>query len=266
MSLFATMLDPSTAVRASIGAVFLYACSLLALWGRCRGMRYMGHAFPALHLAALVLHAVLLHALIDRGGIQNLSAAHLFSLLCWTLGVSLCLMARRRYMVVWQVAIAPLAMASIAWAAVSHGHAWVHAGARPVVLWHILLAVGMVNVLTLAALTALMILWQERRIRRHAFQGMGQHLPALALLERHLFQWLWAGFGLLTGMLVLSAYQYRWLLWSTPHWRFKLWVAIAAWGMFALALAGRLAYGSRGSRVVVATLAGVLLLWVIYIG
>ena len=244
----------------------LYVFAALMQWRVLRVRTLPMWCFWVVSVLAIVLHGMLLYRWIDIGGLQNLSPGNLFSLLCWTMAVSLMLMAWRPYMLCLSIVLYPLAVASILWVLFYPVQTWVVTLGNGTRLLHILLAILVVNMLALAALMAMLMAWQERRIRDHHLGMLDHSLPSLVLMEQHVFQMICLGFLLLSVMLLMSVHQYGWLLWSSGGLRFKLILVLLAWLVFAGSLLARWVFGYRGHRVVYMTLLGVGLLFVVYMG
>jgi ABC-type uncharacterized transport system permease subunit len=247
-------------------AMLMYASAAVMQWRLWRVRATRIRYTLVVSVLAVVLHGLLLHHWIDVGGLQNLSAANLFSLLCWSMAVTLLLMAWRPYVLCLSVLLYPLAVVSIIWVLCDPGQHWVMTVGDHAMLWHILLAIMVVTMLALSALMALLMAWQERRIRSHQLGVFDRHLPSLVLVEQHVFQMMCVGFSLLSVMLLMSAYHYGWLLWSSAGVRYKVVLVLLAWLVFAGALLARWALGYRGRNVVYMTLVGVALLLMVYMG
>lgn len=109
-----------------------------------------------------------------------------------------------------------------------------------------------------AVLHAAMLDRAERQLRLKTVGGAG--MPLLRL-ERLTFQFVTAGFALLTATLVLG-----WWFASPWRWDHKSVFSVLAWGVFAGLLFGRHSFGWRGRRAVRGLYAGVLLLLLAYAG
>ena len=106
--------------------------------------------------------------------------------------------------------------------------------------------------LSLAALLASMLWFQERALRQRRIEGWLRALPPLTQLEQLLFRTIAVGFALLTLVLVTGLLFVHDLL--TQHlWHITV-LSIASWMVFGWLLYGRWRYGWRGSRAVWFTL------------
>ena len=137
---------------------------------------------------------------------------------------------------------------------------------NPPLAIHIILSVITSVVLCIAGLTALILAFQERRMRVSPGSLFIRRLPPLIVMEKLLFQIIIIGFVLLSLLSLTSIYYFHeflskhWLLWQ------KTILVIVAWIIFAMLLMGRYVWGWRGRKAIYGTLLGVLLLIVIYCG
>lgn len=123
---------------------------------------------------------------------------------------------------------------------------------------HWVLGIASYGLFGAAVLHAVMLDRAERRLRLKTTAGAG--MPLLRL-ERLTFQFVTAGFALLTATLVLG-----WWFSNPWRWDHKSVFSVLAWLVFANLLTGRQAFGWRGRRAVQGLYAGVLLLLLSYAG
>ncbi|GAB4352946.1 MAG: inner membrane protein YpjD [Immundisolibacter sp.] len=133
----------------------------------------------------------------------------------------------------------------------------------PLVL-HIALSLTAYALLALAAVQALVMAYQDLRLRRHAPGGVLRALPALGDMERLLFQLLGLGFSALT-LALLSGLLFLGDLFA-PHLLEKTALSIAAWLVIGTLLIGRRRAGWRAQTAVRWTLTGFGLLALGYLG
>lgn len=134
----------------------------------------------------------------------------------------------------------------------------------PALEWHILLSLMSYSLLTLSAITAIVLGIQEKQLHHHKPSGWLRRLPPLQSTEKALFQLLYAGFalltlGLITGFIFLNDLFAQQLLHKTV-------LSIAAWLIFGGLIFGRLRYGWRSQTAVRWTLSGFVFLLLAYIG
>jgi ABC-type uncharacterized transport system permease subunit len=129
---------------------------------------------------------------------------------------------------------------------------------------HAWLALLAFATLSLAALLALMLWFQERALRQRQIHGWLRALPPLTQLEQLLFRSIGAGFALLTLVLVTGMLFVHNLL--TQHLWHKTVLSALSWLVFGWLLFGRWRYGWRGPRAVKFTLSAMALLLLAFFG
>ncbi len=118
--------------------------------------------------------------------------------------------------------------------------------------------------LSLAALLAIMLWFQERALRQRQISGWLRALPPLVQLEQLLFRCIGVGFILLTLTLVTGMLFVHNLL--TQHLWHKTVLSALSWLVFGWLLVGRWRYGWRGPRAVKFTLTAMALLLFAFFG
>jgi len=127
--------------------------------------------------------------------------------------------------------------------------------------WFALLAYA---TLAVAALLAVMLLLQERALRRREFHRWLRALPPLVELETLLFRTIAVGFVLLTATLLTGVLFVENLL--AQHLIHKTVLSVLSWLAFGGLLLGRWRYGWRGATAVRWTLAAMALLVLAFFG
>jgi ABC-type uncharacterized transport system permease subunit len=131
---------------------------------------------------------------------------------------------------------------------------------------HFLAAMLAYSLLTLSALHAIFMGFTENALHKRSVRRSLGSLPPLLTMEKLLFRMLLIGFILLT-LTVGSGVLFSEELFGKPltvdH---KTLFAFASWGIFAILLIGRHAWGWRGKRALRWTLAGFALLILAYVG
>ena len=142
------------------------------------------------------------------------------------------------------------------------------AGAAPPEDWriqlHALLALLAYAALSVAALVALMLWFQERALQRHQLRPLLAGFPPLMLSEALLFRLILAGFLLLTLALVTGVLFVDDLF--AQHLVHKTALSLLAWIVFGALLFGRMRFGWRGRRAVRLVLVAMLLLLLAFFG
>lgn len=109
---------------------------------------------------------------------------------------------------------------------------------------HILLSLLSYSLLTIAALQAVLLGWQNRRLHEHQPGGRLRALPPLLTMELLLFRFLLAGFVLLTAGLLLGLIHVEDFF--AQHLAHKTVFSVVAWVLYAVLLWGHYRRGWRG--------------------
>ncbi len=140
-----------------------------------------------------------------------------------------------------------------------------HAAASPWLPLHWALGLAAYGLLAAAVVHAWLMTRAEQQIRLAADPSTG--VPLLTL-ERLTFRFVWGGFVLLTGTLLVG-WLFRDHLYSpgaAPRWDHKTVFAMLSWITLATLLLGRQRFGWRGRKAVRVLYAGALLLLLSYVG
>lgn len=135
---------------------------------------------------------------------------------------------------------------------------------EPGLMVHILLSVLAYGLLTIAAFQALLLAFQDHRLRNRQLSGWIRSFPPLQTMESLLFGFLWVGWGLLS-LALLSGWLYLDRLF-TPYLIDKTLLSCFAWLVFGVLLWGRNRLGWRGRPAIRWTLVGFILLMLAYFG
>jgi ABC-type uncharacterized transport system permease subunit len=217
----------------------------------------------ALILIAIVGHSdAIVHATRQHGAF-SIGLLEAISLLAWTLAVLACLIAiDRQNRVLGAILFASAAVGSTM---TSFGQSYAEASAPGWELSaHILLSMAAAALLFAAAVTALLLVFLERRLRSRRIADLPSALPPLDALERVMFRLIGAGFAFLTlalftGFVFVTNLFTQLLLQKTV-------LSLVAWLLFGVLLIGRIRFGWRGRSAVQWTLSGFAVLAVAYFG
>ena len=220
-----------------------------------------GWLWPAAGAVALHAGYHLLVALRTAGGPDM----HFFAALSLvTLGMAALttLFGARGRMAALGVLVFPLAAVLLL---AYHGHG--HAPSKELgwrLASHAWLALLAYATLSIAALLSLMLLVQERALRRRSFHAWLRALPPLTDLETLLFRTITVGFCLLTLTLVTGVLFVDDLLaQKLVH---KTVLSVLSWVVYGTLLIGRRRYGWRGIKAVHWTLTAMVLLLLAFFG
>lgn len=129
---------------------------------------------------------------------------------------------------------------------------------------HVLASIIAYSLLGLAALMSLLLAIQNHLLHNHHPGGLLHHLPPLQILEKMLFDSIFAGFiGL--SIALASGFIFLENLFA-QHLVHKTILGIIAWLVFGILLLGRLIMGWRGRTAIRWTLSGFVSLMLAYFG
>jgi hypothetical protein len=158
-----------------------------------------------------------------------------------------------------------LASAAIGATATNAGHGYVEAAVPGWELTaHILLSMGAAALLFAAAVTAVLLVFLDRRLRTRRIADLPSVLPPLDALEKVMFRQIGAGFVLLT-LSLFTGFVFVTNLF-TQHLIHKTVLSLIAWTIFGVLLIGRIRVGWRGRTAVSWTLGGFGALALAYFG
>ena len=124
---------------------------------------------------------------------------------------------------------------------------------------HVLSSILAYSVITIAALQALLLAYQNSRLKHHHPGGLLSKLPPLQDMEALLFELLWAGQGILS-VAIVAGFVFFDNIWGVNGVIHKTFFSLLAWVVFAILLWGRSQLGWRGVTAIRFTLSGFVLL------
>jgi ABC-type uncharacterized transport system permease subunit len=251
--------------------IIILVCYLFAAW-RIASLRYAGDDVPALRAAGgalaiagvgLAIHAFLLIDLIRTGSGPDLSIANVLSLVGFGFALAGILSGLRPRLQGLGTALLPVAgICALASGAGDFTRSLEGLG------WemqaHIAISVVAYTLLSVGALIALLIYFQDRAFRRRSVAGWLRVLPPLETMEQVLFMTIHAGVVLLTlsvfsGLLFVDNVFAQHLVHKTV-------LSIVALVVLGVLLIGRWLMGWRGRKAIHWTLAGYGILVLAYFG
>lgn len=217
-----------------------------------------------LGLVAILVHAVVLYGQTVVPDGLNLGFFNAGSLVTWLMAGMILLAATRRPVENLAVVILPISAGALILSAIFGPVAGAEESMPLGLEAHILSSILAYSVLSIAALQAVVLAYQDHHLHNRHPVGLVRLLPPLRVMEKMLFQMLWLGFGLLsvsllTGVLFLEDI-------FAQHLVHKTILSIAAWLVFATLLFGRWRYGWRGRMAIRWTLGGFVALMLAYFG
>lgn len=244
-----------------------YLVTALLIYGyirRGKTSRTLAASFGAVWAASLFFHAIALgQSLLLPVGL-DLSFHNAISLVVWLVSLLLFVTSMRCPMEI--IGIPTLGIGAILIAAgvfypdlkeqIVQG--------EPGLEWHVLGSLLAFALFTLAAVQAVVLAYQDHRLRNHQLKGWVSQLPSLQFMESFLFQLIGLGFVLLTLSLISGWLFVKDLL--AQHLIHKTALSLLAWVIFGTLLLGHAFAGWRGRTAVRLTLLGFSLLTLAYFG
>lgn len=219
----------------------------------------------ALAGGGLLLHGALLLGRLGLDGEVNLALTSAFSLVAWVAALLFVLVALTRPIENLGILILPLTGLTVLIEWLWPGSQWLRQPTTPQAA-HIIISVLAYGLLTLAAVQALLLALQERRLHSHHPGGFLRALPPVQTMETLMFQLIVAGFLLLTGTVVSGLFFSEQVFGRPLRLNHHTVLAIVAWLVYGVLLVGRWSLGWRGRTAVRWTVAGFALLVLGYFG
>lgn len=245
--------------------VALFALYSASAWVMLRSISNprLGPFAWAVTLASIFAHSDAIVRMMRSAGPFSIGLLEAISMLAWTLAIVACFIAveiRNR-----AIGAILLAIAACGAALTGTGHIYAEETAPGWELTaHILLSLGAAALLLAAAVTALLLVFLDRRLHSGRIENLPSALPPLDSLEKVMFRLIGAGFVLLT-LALLTGFIFVTNLWA-QHLQHKTILSCIAWILFAVLLVGRVRYGWRGRPAVLWTLSGFGFLVLSYFG
>ncbi len=130
--------------------------------------------------------------------------------------------------------------------------------------FHILTSLLAYSLLSIAAVQAVLLYFQDRHLHSKQPGGFIRALPPLESMEKLLFKLIILGFCVLSIALASGMYYLQNMF--TQHLAHKTILSIIAWFVFAILLIGRWQFGWRGRIAIRWVLSGFILLMLAYFG
>lgn len=249
-----------------IAAVALYCTAWILL---VRGARRRVSTPPPLWTwilaAGILMHGIGIAAQLRIAGGYELSLFKIFSLFLWvTNGLLLVSGLRQPLQNLFAITL-PLSVIALLVSWHAPGGKIIPADTlTPGMATHILLSILAYSVMIVASLQAVVLAFQNKRLRERHPGGLVRLLPPLETMERLLFELLWVGQLLLTLVIATGAVMIYNL--AAQHLYHKITFTICAWLIYAVLLWGRHRRGWRGQVAIRWTLAGSACLLLAYLG
>lgn len=242
------------ATLAGLAAALLYTVASVLL-GRqlARRETLRPPVIQALGGLALPLHLISVHTLIYQPSGINLGLLPVISLEGWLIAALAIGMSLYKPVISITLVAFPLAVLGLLLSLFLPSPYTPLTRLSPGAESHILLSILAYSVLTIAAAQAILVAVQNKHLRKHT-RGLLHALPPLQTMESLLFSLIGTGFVLLS-LAILSGFLTLNDLFA-QHLAHKTVLTLAAWGVFAVLLAGRHWLGWRGPTAIRFTLWG----------
>ena len=250
-----------------IPAIILFVLYTLGAWAMLRSVKQprLEPLAWILILIAIVGHSDVIMLMMRANARFSIGLFEATSMLGWTLAVLACAISiDKQNRVLGAILLLSAAVGAAAGAFAGAGGGYTEATTGWELTAHILLSMGAAALLFAAAVTAILLVILDRRLRTRRIANLSSGLPPLDALEKIMFRLVAAGFGLLTLALITGFVFVTNLF--TQNLVQKTVLSLIAWLIFGVLLIGRLRFGWRGRSAVRWTLSGFGILAVAYFG
>ncbi len=248
----------------SLSAMALYVAVAIARIYRLGNVATSSkHHLLLLGIFAISLHALVLYQNMVTPAGLNLGFFNAASLIAWVIAVLLLTFLLRQPVENLLMVLFPIAALTIGLEGYFHTDRILSDREWGVNL-HILSSILAYSLLSISALQAIFLAFQDYQLHHKHPAWVMQRLPPLQVMERLLFQMIALGFlllsvSLISGLLFLEDIFGQHLVHKTV-------LSILAWGVFAMLLWGHWRYGWRGRTAIRWSLSGFVALMLAYFG
>jgi len=248
----------------SAGTVVFYYLGAILQWLKIKGYTISKKLILSIVTVGVVLHAICLvyHIYTPTGIILNFFTVG--SLCGWAVVLIVLLSSLKKPLDNIFAVLLP-------WAAVAVICAWLLRGPKdimpiltPEIVLHIIVSILAYSTLTVAALQACFLAFQEYKLKHHSPRSVLRAFPPMETMEHLLFEFILAGMLLLTLSLISGFVFFNDL--RTHHLSHETILSLISWMIFGALLLGRYFKGWRGQTAIRWTLAGFILLMLSYFG
>ena len=255
---------PESGILAGLIAIACYALGWALQWRRLR--KAAGSRIPVLGVAGV---AVLAHGASAWGIVREAAGFHfgisqISTLIALAISLLALVSSLRKPIDNLFLGLFPLATLAIL-LSITTGSSFPTTSLGLVSGSHVLLSVLAYGFISIAALQAVVLAWQNHQLKHGHAGGVLAKLPPLQDMEILLLELLWAGQALLSLAIVVGVFFIS-DVWSMDGIFHKSFFSVLAWLVFATLLWNHHRLGWRGTTMVRGTLAGFTLLLVGFYG
>ncbi|MGB4248612.1 MAG: cytochrome c biogenesis protein CcsA [Pseudohongiellaceae bacterium] len=216
-----------------------------------------GHRVFLFGLLAVIAHAVSAGSVIKNSAGYHFGIVEISTLISVSISLIVLISSLRKPLGNLMLGLFPLAILSIL-ASITITSTYPPQDIGVGIAGHILLSIISYSILTIAALQATFLAFQNHQLRHKHAASVIKRFPPLQDMETFLFELLWVGqillsLGIIAGFIFVEDLGAQGL----PH---KTFFSILAWVVFAILLWGRHRMGWRGTTAIRGTLTGFLFL------
>ncbi|WP_158589063.1 cytochrome C assembly family protein [Alginatibacterium sediminis] len=213
---------------------------------------------------AMLAHGIWIYKQLFSQYGQDLSLTNVSALASLLIGVALSGFVGRSKVLFMLPLVYACAILTIALAFFFPDQYIVHFELRPQIALHIGLSLLAFTVFALACLFAIMFAYLNWNLKHHSVAAIHPALPPLMSIEASLLKLIRIGFVLLS-LALISGWVFLDSFWNSGH-SHKAILTSLAWLVYAVLLWGRYQLNWRGTRLIVGTISGFVLLTLAYFG
>ncbi len=248
----------------SILAIAFYVSGTLCQWGRLRGRDIHRPLVQTLVFAGALAQTLSIYLIIHTPNGVNLNFYTVGSLSSWMIILIILASSLRKPVENLLLGLLPIAIAAVGCSFLFSGPEDIIPSTQPGMIFHIIISILSYSTLTVAAFQAVLLAWQESKIKHHHPASLIKAFPPMQTMEKLLFEFLWAGLILLTLSLTTGFIYLNDMF--AQHVAHKTILSVLAWCIFGTLLTGRHILGWRGQTAIRWTLAGFACLMLAYFG
>lgn len=213
---------------------------------------------------AVFAHAVSAMTVIRTSTGFHFGIVEISTLITFSISLLVLISALRKPLENLFIGLFPLAILSIL-ASLTVSSSYPPTSMGPGLASHVLLSIVAYSMMTIAAMQAAFLAYQNHQLKHHHAAGLISKFPPLQDMEKFLFELIWVG-EILLGLGIIAGFLFNENIWAQAGVIHKTFFSILAWLVFAGLLWGRHRMGWRARTAIRGTLTGFLLLLVGFYG